>query len=95
MAIISLLTNIESHGNIRVICDKPGFMRKLASEINFALSGQQFATYISNIEEMEEALASKGHIWVMEHYEVYSIRLNLGRLNHVLSAFEPGRVYRM
>ncbi len=55
-----------SHGNIRVICDKPGFMRKLASEINFALSGQQFATYISNIEEMEEALASKGHIWVME-----------------------------
>lgn len=55
-----------SHGNIRVICDKPGFMRKLASEINFALSGQQFSTYISNIEEMEEVLASKGHIWVME-----------------------------
>lgn len=55
-----------SHGNIRVICDKPGFMRKLASEINFALSGQRFATYISNIEEMEETLASKGHIWVME-----------------------------
>lgn len=58
--------NIASHGLIRVICDKPGFMRKLASEINFALSGQQFATYISNIEEMEETLASKGHIWVME-----------------------------
>ena len=55
-----------SHGNIRVICDKPGFMRKLASEINFALSGQKFATYISNIEEMEETLATKGHIWVME-----------------------------
>ena len=55
-----------SHGNIRVICDKPGFMRKLASEINFALSGKQFATYISNIEEMEETLATKGHIWVME-----------------------------
>ena len=55
-----------SHGNIRVICDKPGFMRKLASEINFALSGQRFATYISNIEEMEETLATKGHIWVME-----------------------------
>jgi Skp family chaperone for outer membrane proteins len=58
--------NIASHGLIRVICDKPGFMRKLASEINFALSGQRFATYISNIEEMEETLASKGHIWVME-----------------------------
>jgi len=58
--------NIASHGMIRVICDKPGFMRKLASEINFALSGQQFSTYISNIEEMEKALASKGHIWVME-----------------------------
>ena len=57
---------ITSHGNIRVICDKPGFMRKLASEINFALSGQKFATYISNIEEMEEILAAKGHIWVME-----------------------------
>ena len=57
---------VASHGNIRVICDKPGFMRKLASEINFALSGHRFATYISNIEEMEEALASKGHIWVME-----------------------------
>ncbi len=55
-----------SHGNIRVICDKPGFMRKLASEINFALSGQRFATYISNIEEMEETLAAKGHIWGME-----------------------------
>jgi hypothetical protein len=55
-----------SHGNIRVICDKPGFMRKLVSEINFALSGQRFATYISNIEEMEETLAAKGHIWVME-----------------------------
>jgi hypothetical protein len=55
-----------SHGNIRVICDKPGFMLKLASEINFALSGQRFATYISNIEEMEETLAAKGHIWVME-----------------------------
>lgn len=55
-----------SHGNIRVICDKSGFMRKLASEINFALSGKQFATYISNIEEMEETLAAKGHIWVME-----------------------------
>lgn len=55
-----------SHGNIRVICDKPGFMRKLASEINFALAGQRFATYISNIEEMEETLAAKGHIWVME-----------------------------
>lgn len=58
--------NIASHGNIRVICDKPGFMRKLASEINFALSGQRFATYISNIEDMEETLAAKGHIWVME-----------------------------
>lgn len=58
--------NIASHGLIRVICDKPGFMRKLASEINFALSGQRFATYISNIDEMEETLASKGHIWVME-----------------------------
>jgi len=57
---------MASHGNIRVICDKPGFMRKLASEINFALSGQRFATYISNIEEMEETLAAKGHIWVME-----------------------------
>ncbi len=57
---------VASHGNIRVICDKPGFMRKLASEINFALSGQRFATYISNIEEMEETLATKGHIWVME-----------------------------
>jgi len=55
-----------SHGNVRVICDKPGFMRKLSSEINFALSGQRFATYISNIEEMEETLAAKGHIWVME-----------------------------
>ena len=55
-----------SHGNIRVICDKPGFMRKLASEINFALSGQRFATYISNMEEIEETLAAKGHIWVME-----------------------------
>jgi cell division protein FtsB len=55
-----------SHGNIRVICDKSGFMRKLASEINFALSGKQFATYISNIEEREETLAAKGHIWVME-----------------------------
>ena len=55
-----------SHGNIRVICDKSGFMRKLASEINFALSGQKFATYISNIEEMEETLVAKGHIWVME-----------------------------
>ena len=58
--------HVASHGMIRVICDKPGFMRKLASEINFALSGQRFATYISNIEEMEETLASKGHIWVME-----------------------------
>ena len=58
--------NIASHGLIRVICDKPGFMRKLASEINFALSGQRFATYISNIDEMEETLAAKGHIWVME-----------------------------
>lgn len=58
--------HIASHGMIRVICDKPGFMRKLASEINFALSGKRFATYISNIEEMEETLASKGHIWVME-----------------------------
>jgi hypothetical protein len=55
-----------SHGRIRVICDKPSFMRKLASEINFALSGQKFATYISNIEEMEDTLAAKGHIWVME-----------------------------
>ncbi len=55
-----------SHGNIRVICDKSGFMRKLASEINFALSGQRFATFISNIEEMEETLAAKGHFWVME-----------------------------
>lgn len=58
--------HVASHGMIRVICDKPGFMRKLASEINFALSGQRFATYISNIEEMEETLVSKGHIWVME-----------------------------
>jgi len=55
-----------SHGNIRVVCDKPGFMRKLASEINFALSGQRFATYLSNVEQMEETFAAKGHIWVME-----------------------------
>lgn len=58
--------HVASHGMIRVICDKPGFMCKLASEINFALSGQRFATYISNIEEMEETLAAKGHIWIME-----------------------------
>ncbi|GAP13174.1 hypothetical protein LARV_00925 [Longilinea arvoryzae] len=58
--------HIASHGIIRVICDKPSFMRKLASEINFALSGQRFATYISNVEEMEAALVTKGHIWVME-----------------------------
>jgi hypothetical protein len=55
-----------SNGNIRVICDKPGFMRKLASEINFALSGLRFATYISNMEEIEHTLMEKGHIWVME-----------------------------
>jgi hypothetical protein len=55
-----------SNGNIRVICDKATFMRKLTSEINFALSGLHFATYISNMEEIEQALASKGHIWIME-----------------------------
>ena len=55
-----------SNGNIRVICDKPGFMRKLASEINFALSGLRFATFISNMEEIEQTLETKGHIWVME-----------------------------
>jgi len=55
-----------SNGNIRVICDKHSFMRKLTSEINFALSGLHFATYISNLEEIEQALASKGHIWIME-----------------------------
>jgi DNA-binding PadR family transcriptional regulator len=55
-----------SNGNIRVICDKPGFMRKLVSEINFALSGLQFATWISNMEEIEQALATKGSIWIME-----------------------------
>jgi len=55
-----------SNGNIRVICDKASFMRKLTSEINFALSGLHFATYISNMEEIEQALASKGHIWIME-----------------------------
>lgn len=55
-----------SNGVIRVICDKPGFMRKLASEINFALSGLRFATYITNMEEIEETLANKGHIWAME-----------------------------
>jgi hypothetical protein len=54
-----------STGNIRVICDKQGFMRKLVSEINFALSGLHFATYISNMEEIEEAFASKGHIWIL------------------------------
>jgi DNA-binding MarR family transcriptional regulator len=52
-----------SNGNIRVICDKPGFMRKLVSEINFALSGLQFATWISNMEEIEQTLATKGNIW--------------------------------
>jgi hypothetical protein len=55
-----------SNGIIRVICDKPGFMRKLASEINFALSGLRFATYITNMEEIEETLVNKGHIWAME-----------------------------
>ena len=55
-----------SNGNIRVICDKPGFMRKLASEINFALSGLRFATFISNMEEIEQTLETKKHIWVME-----------------------------
>jgi hypothetical protein len=55
-----------SNGNIRVICDKPSFMRKLASEINFALSGLRFATYISNLEEIEQTLAAKGRIWIME-----------------------------
>lgn len=55
-----------SNGNIRVICDKPSFMRKLASEINFALSGLRFATYISNLEEIEQTLISKGQIWIME-----------------------------
>ena len=55
-----------SNGKIRVICDKPSFMRKLASEINFALSGLRFATYISNLEEIEQTLAAKGHIWIME-----------------------------
>ena len=54
-----------SNGNIRVICDKPGFMRKLVSEINFALSGLQFATYISNMEEIEQTLATKGNIWIL------------------------------
>ncbi len=54
------------NGNIRVICDKPSFMRKLASEINFALSGLRFATYISNLEEIEQTLAAKGRIWIME-----------------------------
>jgi hypothetical protein len=33
-----------SNGNIRVICDKASFMRKLTSEINFALSALHFAT---------------------------------------------------
>jgi hypothetical protein len=55
-----------SNGSIRVICDKPGFMHKLVSEINFALSGLHFATWISNIEEIEQALATKGSIWIME-----------------------------
>jgi hypothetical protein len=55
-----------SNGNIRVICDKPSFMRKLASEINFALSGLRFATYISNLEEIEQTLTAKGSIWIME-----------------------------
>jgi hypothetical protein len=54
-----------SNGNIRVICDKPGFMRKLVSEINFALSGLQFATWISNMEEIEQTLAIKGNIWIL------------------------------
>jgi hypothetical protein len=55
-----------SNGNIRVICDKANFMRKLVSEINFALSGLHFATWISNMEEIERALNTKGCIWIME-----------------------------
>jgi hypothetical protein len=58
--------HVASNGNIRVICDKPGFMRKLASEINFALSGLQFSTYISNMDEIEQTLVTKGNIWIME-----------------------------
>ena len=41
-------------------------MRKLASEINFALSGLRFATYIGNMEEIEQTLMEKSHIWAME-----------------------------
>ncbi len=54
-----------SNGSIRVICDKPSFMRKLTSEINFALSGLHFATYISNMEEIEQTLAAKCNIWIL------------------------------
>lgn len=55
-----------SNGKIRVICDKPGFMGDLLSEINAALSGLRFSTFISNVEEIENAIKTKGRIWVKE-----------------------------
>lgn len=55
-----------SNGKIRVICDKPGFMADLLSEINAALSGFRFFTFMSNMEEIENTLKTKGRIWVKE-----------------------------
>lgn len=53
-----------SNGKIRVICDKSDFMEDLLSEINAALSGLRFSTFISNMEEIENTFKKKGSIWV-------------------------------
>lgn len=55
-----------SNGKIHVICDKAGFMKELLSEINAALSGLHFSTFMSNMEEIESALKTKKRIWVKE-----------------------------
>lgn len=55
-----------SNGKIHVICDKAGFMKELLSEINAALSGRRFSTFMSNMEEIENAFRTKKRIWVKE-----------------------------
>jgi hypothetical protein len=55
-----------SNGKIHVVCDKAGFMKELLSEINAALSGLRFSTFISNMEEIENSFKTKGRIWLKE-----------------------------
>ena len=69
-------------------------MRKFVREINFALSGLKFATWISNMEEIEQMLVTKGSIWSLERQWSIFNPLKPEPQKPCIAPSKPGRVYK-